>query len=39
MNFDNMPVLKETYGYHTVLPGILAACGLLYWRFRKNGWL
>ncbi len=39
MNFENMPELKWEYGYYMVLGGILAICGVLYWRFRKNGWL
>jgi hypothetical protein len=24
---------------HTVIVAIFALCGILYWRFRKNGWL
>ncbi|GJD80871.1 magnesium and cobalt transport protein CorA [Methylobacterium gregans] len=39
MNFEIMPELKWRYGYYLVLGGILAACALLYWRFRRNGWL
>jgi magnesium transporter len=39
MNFENMPELKEQYGYQTVLGAIVVACVFLYWRFRKNGWL
>lgn len=39
MNFEVMPELKWRYGYFTVLGGILAACAVLYWRFRKNRWL
>ena len=39
MNFEVMPELKWRYGYYLVLGGILAACALLYWRFRRNGWL
>ncbi|WHQ70509.1 magnesium and cobalt transport protein CorA [Methylorubrum extorquens] len=39
MNFEVMPELKWRYGYYLVLGGILSACALLYWRFRKNGWL
>ena len=26
-------------GLHTVIVAIFALCGILYWRFRKNGWL
>lgn len=39
MNFDNMPELRTRYGYFVVLGVIAAACSLLYWRFKKTGWL
>jgi magnesium transporter len=39
MNFKHMPELELTYGYHTVLAVILIACGTLFFRFRKAGWL
>ena len=39
MNFKNMPELEMQFGYYTVIVAILALCGILYWRFRKNGWL
>jgi magnesium transporter len=39
MNFKNMPELEMQFGYHTVIVAIFALCGILYWRFRKNGWL
>ncbi|WP_407523124.1 magnesium and cobalt transport protein CorA [Methylobacterium oryzisoli] len=39
MNFEHMPELKWEYGYLLVLGGIFAVCAVLYWRFRKNGWL
>ncbi|WP_082487846.1 MULTISPECIES: magnesium and cobalt transport protein CorA [Methylobacterium] len=39
MNFEVMPELKWRYGYFVVLGGIFTACAVLYWRFRKNGWL
>ena len=39
MNFEHMPELKWQYGYPLVLGVILATCGWLYWRFRKNGWI
>ena len=39
MNFEFMPELKWRYGYFTVLAGIAGVCSVLYWRFRKNGWL
>ena len=39
MNFQDIPELKMRFGYETVLVGILVVCSVLYWRFRKNGWL
>ena len=39
MNFEHMPELKWEYGYYMVLSGILAICGVLYWRFKRNDWL
>lgn len=39
MNFEHMPELKWRYGYFGVLAFIAAACGALFWRFRRNGWL
>jgi magnesium transporter len=39
MNFEHMPELKWRYGYFLILAGILAVCGSLYWRFRRNGWI
>jgi magnesium transporter len=39
MNFADMPELHMEYGYPTVLAIIAGICGVLYWRFRKNGWL
>ncbi len=39
MNFEHMPELKWTWGYPTALGVIGAVCGLMYWRFRKAGWL
>ena len=39
MNFDHMPELHWQYGYYVVVGGIAAACAVLYWRFRKYGWL
>ena len=40
MNFEDIPELKMRFGYATVLVGILVVtCSVLYWRFRKNGWL
>jgi magnesium transporter len=39
MNFDHMPELKWLYGYPLALAVIAGAGGLLYWRFRRAGWL
>ncbi len=39
MNFDIMPELTWRYGYYTVLGAIAAICALLFWRFRRIGWL
>ncbi|QNK74700.1 magnesium and cobalt transport protein CorA [Variovorax sp. PAMC28562] len=39
MNFEAMPELKWRYGYLMALGLITATCGVLYWRFRKAGWL
>lgn len=39
MNFENMPELHLQYGYYTVLSVIAVLCVILYWRFKKSGWL
>jgi len=39
MNFEHMPELKWTYGYPLALGIIAGAGGLLFWRFRRAGWL
>ncbi|WP_144638134.1 magnesium and cobalt transport protein CorA [Bordetella genomosp. 13] len=39
MNFKYMPELEWQWGYPLTLSMIAAACGVLYWRFRKSGWL
>jgi magnesium transporter len=39
MNFRTMPELGWRYGYPAVLLLILAACIILFWRFRRAGWL
>ena len=39
MNFENMPELKWKYGYAMALAAITGAAGLLFWRFRRAGWL
>jgi magnesium transporter len=39
MNFDVMPELKWHYGYYCVLGLMAGICSILYWRFKKSGWL
>ncbi|MCJ9709676.1 magnesium and cobalt transport protein CorA, partial [Bordetella hinzii] len=39
MNFEYMPELKTHWGYPITLSVIAAICAVLYWRFRKSGWL
>ncbi|MBU6243751.1 MAG: magnesium and cobalt transport protein CorA [Actinomycetales bacterium] len=39
MNFDNMPELRQDWGYPVVLAGLVIACGLLYRGFKRSGWL
>lgn len=39
MNFKNMPELETTYGYFVVLAAIITTCSVLFWRFKRNGWL
>ena len=39
MNFAFMPELTWRYGYFAVLGGIALICALLFWRFRRIGWV
>lgn len=39
MNFEVMPELKWRWGYPAALGVITATCGVLFWRFRRAGWL
>ncbi len=39
MNFEHMPELRWTLGYPAVLVAITAICGVLFVRFKKDGWL
>jgi magnesium transporter len=39
MNFKHMPELSWSAGYPAVLLLILLLCAVLYWRFRRSGWL
>ena len=39
MNFEHMPELKSPWGYPAALALIAGTCGLMYWRFKRVGWL
>jgi magnesium transporter len=39
MNFSSMPELQWRFGYPLVLAVIVVLCFVLYWRFRRSGWL
>ena len=39
MNFDAMPELHWRWGYPFALAAIAIVTGVLYWRFRRSGWL
>jgi magnesium transporter len=39
MNFEHMPELKWRFGYPLALCAIVSAAGILFWRFRRAGWL
>ncbi|REK40229.1 MAG: magnesium and cobalt transport protein CorA [Actinobacteria bacterium] len=39
MNFENMPELSWVWGYPTALGIMVVGTLLLYWRFRRSGWL
>jgi magnesium transporter len=39
MNFANLPATQTSWGYWPILGLMAAMCGLLYWRFRRLGWL
>ena len=39
MNFDHMPELHWTYGYALAIGLMITVCGVLYWLFRRSGWL
>ena len=39
MNFAHMPELQWRFGYAVVMAAIVTVCGVLYWRFRRSGWL
>ena len=39
MNFKFMPELEWFYGYPLVMAIMLGACGYLFYRFKRSGWL
>lgn len=39
MNFEHMPELKWALGYPMALGAIATSAGLLFWRFKRAGWL
>jgi magnesium transporter len=39
MNFEGMPELHAKYGYPVALSSIVGAAAVLYWRFKRAGWL
>jgi magnesium transporter len=39
MNFEYMPELKQRWGYPLALAVIASTGGLMFWRFRRVGWL
>jgi magnesium transporter len=39
MNFKAMPELDWAYGYPAALSVIVLSCLLLFWRFKRSGWL
>ena len=39
MNFKYMPELDQPWGYPAALGVIFGACGVMWWRFRRAGWL
>ena len=39
MNFKYMPELDSPNGYYWIMALMLCVCLILFWRFRKSGWL
>jgi magnesium transporter len=39
MNFEHMPELRWGVGYPAVLLLMLVICTILYYRFKRAGWL
>jgi len=39
MNFEVMPELRWRWGYPVVMTVTVSLCGILYYRFKRSGWL
>jgi magnesium transporter len=39
MNFEFMPELRWRWGYPVVMTVTVSLCGMLYYRFKRSGWL
>jgi magnesium transporter len=39
MNFEFMPELHWRYGYALIMSGMAGLCGVLFWWFKRAGWL
>jgi magnesium transporter len=39
MNFEFMPELRWRWGYPVVMTVTVCLCGMLYYRFKRSGWL
>jgi len=39
MNFEYLPELQWRYGYFMVLGTIATVCGVLFWQFKRIGWI
>lgn len=39
MNFEHMPELQWEHGYYLVVGVVISTCCLLYFNFRRSGWL
>ena len=39
MNFEFMPELHWTFGYPFAMGTMFTICGIMFWRFRRAGWL
>ena len=39
MNFEHMPELGWRFGYPLALVGMLVVVVVLYWRFKRAGWM